>query len=175
MKIKRALLISFSALLFLFVIMGLTPNKSDKVTSNAFGIILQMLLDHSVQEISVNELVQNIDSTIILDAREHKEYAVSHLPNAQFIGYSTFNLDKLGHIDVNEKIVVYCSLGKRSENIAKNLNEAGYKNVKNLYGGIFEWKNQNNPVYSEGKVTNQVHAYDRIFGVWLKEGEKVFD
>jgi len=33
---------------------------------------------------------------------------------------------------------VYCSLGIRSEVIAKKLKKAGYTNVFNLYGGIFE-------------------------------------
>ncbi len=50
-------------------------------------------------------------------------------------------------IGEESKVVVYCSVGYRSEKIAEKLKAAGYKNVFNLYGGIFEWENQNLPVY----------------------------
>ena len=53
--------------------------------------------------------------------------------------------------------------------------QAGYSNVKNLYGGIFEWKNEGHPVYdSEGKETEKVHAFSKHWGKLLKEGKKVY-
>ena len=53
--------------------------------------------------------------------------------------------------------------------------KAGYTNVYNLYGGIFEWKNKNFIVIdSEEKETNKVHTYNRDWSKWLKKGEKVF-
>ena len=52
----------------------------------------------------------------------------------------------------------------------------GYKEVYNLYGGIFEWVNQGNRVVTgeNNSVTKQVHAYDKVWGTWLKEGVKVY-
>ena len=41
---------------------------------------------------------------------------------------------------------MYCSIGKRSEKVTQKLKKAGYNNVSNLYGGIFEWVNQGNEV-----------------------------
>src|SRR5690606_42136192 len=49
-------------------------------------------------------------------------------------------------------IVVYCAVGNRAERIGEKLLKAGYKHVYNLYGGIFEWMNQGNPVYTSGQV-----------------------
>lgn len=74
------------------------------------------------------------------------------------------------------EIIVYCSIGKRSEKITQKLTKAGYSNVSNLYGGIFEWVNQgNNVVDLNNKNTNKVHAYSRFWGHWLDKGEKVFN
>ncbi|MDF9798803.1 hypothetical protein OKW21_004066 [Catalinimonas alkaloidigena] len=45
-----------------------------------------------------------------------------------------------------------------------------------MYGGIFEWVNQGQDVVdSSGQPTEKVHAYDRVWGIWLKQGEKVYD
>jgi predicted sulfurtransferase len=70
---------------------------------------------------------------------------------------------------------VYCSIGKRSESITQKLSKAGYGNVSNLYGGIFEWVNQGNGVVDvNNKQTNKIHAYGKFWGQWLHKGEKVY-
>lgn len=69
---------------------------------------------------------------------------------------------------------MYCSIGYRSEKIAKKLLENGYDNVSNLYGGIFEWANQGNKVYNDYGETTKVHAFSRLWSVWLNKGEKVY-
>ncbi|MBL4623922.1 MAG: rhodanese-like domain-containing protein [Flavobacteriales bacterium] len=137
--------------------------------------MLYLLLDHSINEIDVNELSEMGDDVVLLDAREANEYNVSHIENAKNVGHATFSLDSVSGIEKDKKIVIYCSLGKRSENIAKQLVAAGYTDVSNLYGGIFEWKNRGFSVYNNSLETEKVHAYDKVFGVWLTKGEKVFD
>ena len=75
----------------------------------------------------------------------------------------------------DREIIVYCSVGKRSEDIGEKLINAGYKNVKNLYGGIFEWVNEALPIVdNSGKQTNKIHAYSKDWGVWVIKGEKYF-
>lgn len=119
------------------------------VSSTTFG---QKKLDKLLNKFNKNKVpyisVDTLATTkaILLDARETKEYNVSHLKDALYVGYDTFNLKetltKLPQ-DKNAKIVVYCSLGIRSEIVADKLIKEGYTNVYNLYGGIFEWKNNN--------------------------------
>jgi len=58
--------------------------------------------------------------------------------------------------------------------VSEKLLSAGYQHVSNLYGGIFEWVNQGNPLYNENGPTSKVHAYSRTWGVWLNKGEKVY-
>ena len=132
----------------------------------------------SIPYISVQELAMPKTEAIILDAREPKEYETSHIKNAIHIGYNNFNVETVSRIIKNkdEQIVVYCSLGIRSENIAKKLKKAGYNNVYNLYGGIFEWKNKDFNVYnSEGTETENVHVFSKKWNQWLTKGVKVYE
>ena len=141
----------------------------------------QLLKKHnteSIPYISVSDLAKD-QKAILLDAREPKEFAVSHLKNAICVGYDFFNLEntlkKLPE-NKNTKIVVYCSLGIRSEDIAEKLRNAGFSNIYNLYGGIFEWKNQNNTVVNkENKPTTKIHAFNKEWGKWLHKGEKIYE
>jgi len=132
----------------------------------------------SVPYISVQELAMPKTKAVILDAREHDEYKTSHIKNAICVGYDHFNLAETTKKLDNKKqlIVVYCSLGIRSEDIAEKLKKAGYSNVYNLYGGIFEWKNNDFTVYnSEGTETENIHTFSEQWSQWLKKGVKVYE
>ncbi len=138
---------------------------------------LKQLNTESVPYIYVNEL-QTAENTVFLDTRKQEEYSVSHLKNAVWVGYDAFDetvvTDKIK--DKNTPIVVYCSIGVRSEDIGERLQKAGYTNVKNLYGGIFEWKNQGNTVYKDHAVeTDSVHTFNKQWGKLLYKGIKVYD
>jgi rhodanese-related sulfurtransferase len=146
-----------------------------QVQSSAYNLTLKTLLSHSVPEVTVPQ-VRTMNDVLLLDAREWTEYQVSHLKNAMFVGYDQFDMDRLKLVSKNQKIVVYCSVGYRSEKIADKLKQAGYTNVSNLYGGIFEWVNQGNTVVdAHGGVTENIHAYSKTWGVWLNKGVKVYD
>lgn len=115
-----------------------------------------------------------IESAIFLDTRETEEFEVSHLKGAKWVGYETFSLESLKDIPKDETIVVYCSIGARSQDIGKKLKSAGYKEVYNLYGGIFHWVNEDNPVYKNEEQTDEVHAFNKLWGIWLEKGKKVY-
>ncbi len=145
-----------------------------KVSSKAYSLMLKNLLDHSVPELSAKQAATYQNTALFLDAREAHEYAVSHIKDARFVGYDDFEIDSVLDIPKSKKIIVYCSVGYRSEKVSEQLLAAGFKDVANLYGGIFEWKNSGYPVYKAHAETENVHAYDRVWGLWLKKGEKVY-
>jgi len=148
--------------------------NAQEVESNPYGFMLNTLLDHSVPEVSVDEIPQNKE-VILLDAREVNEFWISKIATARWVGYDDFSLDRVQDIPKDKKIVVYCSVGYRSEKVAEKLLKAGFNNVSNLYGGIFEWVNQGRIVFdSLEKKTSNVHAYNRAWGVWLKKGNKIY-
>ncbi len=132
----------------------------------------------SVPYISVQELAMPKTEAVLFDAREPKEYNTSHLKDAICVGYDFFNIETILDTIKNkdEQIVVYCSLGIRSEDIAEKLKKAGYNNVFNLYGGIFEWKNKDFSVYnSEGTETENIHTFSEEWSQWLIKGVKVYE
>ena len=112
---------------------------------------------------------------MVLDAREKKEFDVSHLNGAIWVGYDDFRLDRV-KAEKDGRVVVYCSVGYRSEKIGEKLKKAGYSNVFNLFGGIFKWKNSAYPLVDDtGSETDYIHAYDADWGKWLVKGKKVYD
>lgn len=147
-------------------------------SQNTLSKLLKKYNTEAIPYISVQELSNHKNEYVLLDTRELKEYKVSQLKNALYVGYDDFNLNSVKKQiqNKNVKIVVYCSLGVRSETIGIKLKEAGYTNILNLYGGIFEWKNQNFKVYNaSGNQTEYVHAYSKTWSKWLLKGTKVYD
>lgn len=137
--------------------------------------MLYTLLEHSVPEISVEEFQLQKDSFQLLDAREKAEYNVSHIKNARWVGYKTFDEKRLQEIDRTKPVVVYCAVGYRSEKIAEKLKASGFEEVYNLYGGIFEWANNAYPLYKGDSLSNKIHAYDKKWGFWLNDNyQKVY-
>ncbi len=155
--------------IFLFVSFSCFSQKTIKD-------VLKQFNSNSVPYITVNDLYNKKD-VLIFDTREEVEYKVSHLKNAQFVGCNKFDSKKIkqNYQNPDVTIVVYCSLGVRSEKVGEKLLKMGYKNVFNLYGGIFEWKNQNQPVYdSNNNETEKVHGFSKEWSVYLLKGNKVF-
>lgn len=140
--------------------------------------MLESLYAHTVPLVQPAELEAMQDSTavLLLDAREPGEYAVSHLDGAVWVGYDTFGRESVARLPRDQPVVVYCSVGYRSERIAEQLQEMGFARVYNLYGGIFYWKNHDHEVVDEaGQPTDSVHVYNAVWGQWLHKGIKVYD
>lgn len=134
-------------------------------------------LNYSVPAITVKNLIQIKNDVILLDAREMKEYEVSHIPGARYVGFDDFDESVLSDIDKDKRIVVYCSIGYRSEKIGEKLKKLGYKNSYNLFGSIFEWVNAGQSLEDkEGLATNKIHTYNKKWSKWVMKSkvEKVW-
>ena len=149
------------------------------VAQTPYDKLLNKMYKHTVPLINTDELrdlMQDNEKMVLLDIRSNKEYQVSHLANSVFIDYDTFNKKKISHLDKDAKIIVYCAVGYRSEKVGERLLAMGFKDVQNLYGGIFQWKNQNHPVVNKkGIATDSVHTYSKSWSKWLKKGIKVYE
>ncbi|OAB79828.1 rhodanese-like domain-containing protein [Cochleicola gelatinilyticus] len=160
-------------ILFIFVSTATMAQKS-------IDTLLKQYNTRSIPYISVEELrmLQMNEAVVILDSREEEEFKISHIESSSFIGYTNFSSEEVSEKITNKHapIIVYCSLGIRSEKIGEKLQKAGFTNVHNLYGGIFEWKNKNYPVIdSTGTETQKIHAFSKAWSKWLTEGEKVYN
>ncbi len=157
-----------------FLVLRFTAvSAQSRVLDPEFDKLLEGMLSHKVPELAVDDL-RNTKGLLFLDAREAREFQVSHIPDALWVGYDDFTLARLQGVDKGQPIVVYCSVGYRSERVAEKLLNAGFRQVSNLYGGIFEWANQGCALTDEQGPTRAVHAYNQDWGKWLKTGEKIY-
>jgi len=136
--------------------------------------MIDSTLQKTVPFINISELKVNYNNYTILDTRELNEYNVSHLKNAIHVGYNNFKIKNTIKTTSRDKpIIVYCSIGYRSEKVGEKLLKKGYT-VYNLYGGIFNWNNKGNTVVNNsGVTTNRVHCFNKDWSKWLIKGEKV--
>ncbi len=144
---------------------------------NTIPKVLEKLNKNSVPYISFSEL-KTKDSFVLLDAREIEEFNISHIENAINVGFDKFDSKKVSTIlkDKNAIVVVYCSIGVRSEKIGEKLLKLGYKNVYNLYGGIFEWKNKDGILIdNNNQTTDKVHTFNKEWSIYLEKGTKVYE
>ena len=159
-------------LLFLTIIASILGCKSQvpprpELKSDSLDKKLVNLLSFSVPIISVDELKALEGEYYLLDVRENEEYECSHLPGAMHWDNSRFS-EILKGIDYDETIIVYCSVGYRSEKLGRKLQNLGYNNVKNLYGSIFEWINRGySVVNSDDKTVKQIHTYNRKWSEYV--------
>lgn len=142
--------------------------------SKEFKTIIDQNIVGTIPIITVEELKNNYTQYQILDSREQQEFNTSHLDGAIHIGYTNFNIKKTCKLLSKDiPIVVYCSIGYRSEKIAEKLLKKGFQ-VYNLYGGIFHWKNEHYPVHNlNNQPTEEVHCFSKEWQQWLKSGVKV--
>lgn len=161
---------------FLILFCFLSTGLNAQIKNPEFRQMLDSLYqENNTPLISVRDFLKlDKHDLFILDTREEEEYEVSHLKNARQVGYFWFDMRKVYDIPVKSTIVVYCSVGSRSDKIAEKLIEAGYKNVFNLHGGIFEWVNEGHPVYKKNGVqTSEIHTFNKEWSRWVERGTKV--
>ena len=146
-----------------------------QIKNSEFKQVLDSLYNPQIPLISIGDFLDfNKHNLYVLDTREEQEFNVSHLKNSRNVGYFWFDMRKVYDIPYDATVVLYCSVGIRSEKIAEKLIAAGYKNVLNLYGGIFEWVNQGHPVYTKtGVQTSEIHTYNENWSRWVERGTKV--
>lgn len=150
-------------------------DSASKTINQDYEEILESIYPDDVPSMSIQELKElNRNGVHLLDARTKKEFEVSHLKYAREVGYFWFDMRSIYDISKKSTVVVYCAVGNRSSKIAEKLIKAGYKNVYMLYGGIFEWVNEGNPVYTHSNIqTPQVHGYTKKWSKWLEKGNRV--
>jgi rhodanese-related sulfurtransferase len=124
-----------------------------------------------VRQISTHELRTSLAeklAPLLIDARTETEFRISHLRHARRAETVQEALTMLAGEPKDRAIVVYCSVGYRSSALARELMRAGYSNIANLEGSIFEWANKGWPVYRGDVEVAVVHPYDTSWGKLLE-------
>ena len=75
---------------------------------------------------------------LLLDVRQDWETQLCRLPNAVHIPIEEIEY-RTEELDPNTETVVYCHQGVRSAAVAEYLRQRGFRDVKNLAGGLDLW------------------------------------
>ncbi len=127
MKYKILALISFLVL----SVSCQTSNKNSNVKS--------------INSEELKTLLQNEDVQFV-DVRTEAEFSQNYIKGAKNIVYDSGFEQKLGQLDKNKPIIVYCRSGRRSAASAKILDKNGFIKIYNLNGGILTWIKEGNEV-----------------------------
>ena len=171
-----------STLKYLYLILAISffqctaaPKVAGQFTEKEFNEMADKMAKGEVPDLEVEELKIKKDDYVILDAREKKEFDISHIEGAIWVGYDDFTLARLSEVPKGAMVVTYCSVGYRSERIGEKLQDAGYLNVHNLRGSIFKLMNEGYKVVDKNdKPTESVHGFNKKWGKWVKQGEVVY-
>jgi len=99
-------------------------------------------------DIDVKEVAQVLkdrgDKIVLLDVRNHNEVALCKIDGSIHIPLMDIP-QRFNELDKEAEMIVYCRSGVRSANAIAFLQQAGFKNMRNLKGGILEWAHQIDP------------------------------
>ncbi len=96
-----------------------------------------------MSDITVQELKHRLDqeeNLFVIDVREPYEYEEFNIGAENIpLGNLLASLDQLADYKDTE-IVIHCKSGRRSEAAKQLLLQAGFVHVRNLLGGMDDWK-----------------------------------
>ena len=106
---------------------------------------------------------------VLLDVRTEEEWNVSHLPGARRVDPNASVEQAAAGLPKEAPIVTYCAVGYRSGELATKLRAAGFTNVWNLEGSIFQWANEHRPLVRGDEAVTTVHPYSSLWGRLLAD------
>ena len=92
----------------------------------------------------LKDLLDRGEPITILDVREPQEYRINRIEGSKLIPLGELP-QRYEELDPNAAIVCQCKSGARSAKAAGFLRSIGFKNVRNLAGGIIGWIDQVDP------------------------------
>jgi rhodanese-related sulfurtransferase len=100
-------------------------------------------MSQQVPEVGVLEVKQMLGGTNppkLIDVRETDEWAICSIDGAELLPLSKWpNLAQEKLIDPEQALIIHCHHGGRSARATAWLIQQGFKNVKNMAGGIDAW------------------------------------
>lgn len=136
----------------------------------------------SVTHINASDFSQlNSGDVVVFDVREPEEFEVSHIKGAiqimPNIDVDDF-IDDYGGLLQGKQVVFYCSVGRRSSDLANKLGDTPLKqgalSSKNLIGGVFSWANEERELSTSSQdSTNLIHPYNQYWGRLIEDQRKV--
>ena len=100
--------------------------------------------DTEIDAVALKARLDRGDKFQFIDVREPNEYQIASIPGAKLIPLGDLPT-RVGELDPNTEVVVHCRSGARSAKACDFLRQAGFKNAKNMLGGILAWSDKIDP------------------------------
>jgi rhodanese-related sulfurtransferase len=84
----------------------------------------------------------------LLDVREEVEWVAGHAPGAQHVPMSQIQA-RLDEVPTDRGVVVVCRSGNRSARVVQFLLANGWREVRNLDGGMQDWVAVGRPLVAD--------------------------
>jgi rhodanese-related sulfurtransferase len=85
-------------------------------------------------------LMTELGGAELIDVRTYPEFAAGHLEGAQLFDLMEPDwADRIEGLDREKPYLVYCRSGSRSYHAGLHMQDAGFREVYNLAGGIISW------------------------------------
>lgn len=106
----------------------------------------QAMSAHGDLEITPSQLNDRMQTNHLrlVDVREPHEWQIGRIDGALLIPLGELS-SRMGELDTSDEIVLYCRMGGRSVKALKQLEQAGFRKLKNLRGGINAWSRDIDP------------------------------
>jgi sulfur-carrier protein adenylyltransferase/sulfurtransferase len=101
-----------------------------------------------MDDMTVTELKARIDAgsaPLVIDVRNPAEFAICRIPGARLIPLPELS-GRLAELDPGADVVVHCKSGVRGARATRLLRQHGFRNARNLTGGILAWIEQVDPL-----------------------------
>ncbi len=129
---------------------GTHPTVTELIDYEEFcGVHPQGQADGDVvtDDMTARELKERLDRgepIVVVDVREPQEYQINRIPGSRLIPLGELP-QRYEELDPEAAIVCQCKSGMRSAKATAFLRGIGFKNVRNLAGGILGWIDQVDP------------------------------
>ena len=100
--------------------------------------------DTEIDAVALKARLDRGDKFQFIDVREPNEYQIASIPGAKLIPLGDVP-KRVGELDPNTEVIVHCKMGGRSAKACDFLRQSGFKNVKNMLGGITAWSDKIDP------------------------------
>jgi molybdopterin/thiamine biosynthesis adenylyltransferase/rhodanese-related sulfurtransferase len=100
--------------------------------------------DTEIDAVALKAKFDRGDNFQFIDVREVHEHQICNIPGAKLIPMGDV-AKRVSELDPNVELVVYCKSGVRSAKACAFLRQSGFKNVKNMIGGILAWSDKVDP------------------------------
>jgi sulfur-carrier protein adenylyltransferase/sulfurtransferase len=101
-------------------------------------------ISDEMTSVELKERLDRGEPIVVVDVREPQEYQINRIPGSVLIPLGELP-QRYQELDQNAAIVCQCKSGMRSAKATGFLRSIGFKNVRNLAGGILGWIDQVDP------------------------------